>query len=201
MKLPDVLVLNKGFIPIHIIEWQRCMSLIAQGAARALDNDFVSYEFEDWLVFSTMSDAFPPIHTVNRRILLPEIIFLKNYNKLHNKDVKYSRQTLFQRDQFICGYCGQKFEKGKLTVDHIIPRSRGGKTTWDNTVTACTTCNGLKADKLLHEAKMELLHKPKKPSWLGPFQHARPHRVCKSWNKFMERPLFDTDTDTEGGQK
>ena len=67
MKLPDVLVLNKGFIPIHIIEWQRCMSLIAQGAARALDNDFVSYEFER---FSTI-DAFP--QSVNGLL----IIFLR----------------------------------------------------------------------------------------------------------------------------
>jgi 5-methylcytosine-specific restriction endonuclease McrA len=188
---PDVLVLNKSFVPIHIVCWQKCMSLIVQGAARPMDRDFVAYEFEDWLAFSEMNTDYPDIHTSSRRIAIPEIIVLKKYDRLPTRDVKYSRQTLFQRDKHLCGYCGKEFDRKLLTVDHITPRAKGGKTTWSNTITACFPCNSVKADRTPEQAKMPLKFKPKKPSWFSPLNDLKPDHPCKSWQKFMFRVVED----------
>ena len=191
-KKPDVLVLNKNFIPIHIIEWGKAMSLIIQDNARAMDRDFVTYEFNDWLSFSEMNEnEYPHVATVSRKIALPEIIILRKYDRLPIRDVKYSRQTLFQRDNHTCAYCGKVFERKLLTIDHIVPRAQGGKTTWNNTISACTTCNSKKADRTPEQAGMHLRFKPKKPSWLSPLTNIGPEHPCKSWKKFTYRTLVD----------
>jgi 5-methylcytosine-specific restriction endonuclease McrA len=190
-KKPDILVLNKSFVAIHIVEWKKAMSLIIQGAARPLDRDFVSYEFEDWLVFSDLNKDYPIVATVSREIAIPEIIVLRKYDRLPTRDVKYSRQTLFERDNHLCAYCGNTFDKKHLTIDHVIPRSQGGKTTWANTVSACFTCNNTKADKTPEQAKMPLKFKAKKPTWFSPLTNLKPDHPCKSWLKFTVRTLVD----------
>lgn len=191
-KKPDILVLNKSFVPIHIIEWQKCMSLIVQGAARALDRDLVAYDFDDWTRFSdSNANDYPTVGTVTCKIAIPEIIILRKYDRLPTRDVKYSRQSLFQRDKYTCGYCGKIFDRKELTVDHILPRAHGGKTTWQNTITACFPCNSVKADKTPELAKMPLKFKPKKPAWFSPLTDLKPDHPCKSWRKFMFRTTTD----------
>ena len=190
-KKPDVLVLNKNFVAIHIIDWKKAMSLIVQEAARALDHDYISYELNDWFALSELNDSFPYVTTVNRKIALPEIILLRKYDRLPIRDVKYSRQTLFQRDKFQCAYCGNIFDRKKLTVDHITPKSKGGGTVWANTITCCFICNGLKADRTPQQANMHLLFKPRKPTWLGPLSDMKPEHMLKSWKKFTYRTLVE----------
>lgn len=191
MKKHDVLVLNKSFIPIHIISWQKCMSLLIQESARALDRDFVTYDLPDWFAFSSTNKSYPAVQTIKHRILVPEVIVLKTYNHLPQRDVKYSRQTLFQRDKFKCAYCGYKFDKNSLTVDHILPRSKGGHSNWSNTVSCCKPCNFKKADRTPEQANMKLLVKPKKPVWFSPLSDVKANHPCKSWLKFMDRTLVD----------
>lgn len=187
-KKPDVLVLNKGGSAIHIIDWQKAMSLMFQGAVRILDRDYVNYEYPDWLVFSELySDSYPTIGTVTGKIVIPEIIALKVYDRLPTRDVKYSRQTLFERDHFVCAYCGEKFDKKKLTIEHIVPRDQGGKTTWMNTITACFACNNKKANRTPEQARMPLKYSPRKPEWFSPFNNLKPDHPCKSWNHFMQK--------------
>jgi len=190
-KKHDVLVLNKSYIPIHIITWQKSMSLIIQESARPLDRDFITYTFEDWLTFSCMADDYQKVPTVRYNIAIPEVIVLRDYNSLPVREVKYSRQTLFQRDKFRCAYCNETFAKEQLTIDHIIPRSKGGLSNWSNTVSCCRPCNYLKADKTPEDAGLKLLIKPKKPIWLSPIADIKRNYVCKSWLKFMDRPLID----------
>lgn len=192
-KKHDVLVLNKSYIPIHIITWQKCMSLIVQEAAKPLDRDFVTYDIQDWFTFSKLNNDYPYIQTVKHRICIPEVIVLKTFNKLPTRDVKYSRQTLFQRDKFRCAYCGNSFQREQLTVDHIIPRSKGGHSNWGNTVSCCKPCNSVKADRTPEQANMKLLVKPKKPIWISPLSEIKPNHPCKSWLKFMDRALVDID--------
>lgn len=188
---PDVLVLNKSFLPIHIIEWDRCMSLIIQESARPLDRDFVAYDFLDWLTFSEITDDYPVVGTVRYKIAVPEIIVLKTYNNLPIRDVKYSRQTLFQRDKFTCGYCNTLFDRRSLTVDHIVPRSQGGHSNWLNTVTCCKPCNYKKSNRTPEQAKMRLYAKIKKPMWISPLTGLKNTHPCKSWHRFMDRTLVD----------
>ena len=190
-KKTDVLVLNKNFVPIHIITWQKAMSLLIQEAARAIDDDYIVYPFEDWLVFSEIDDRYPKVLTVKHKISLPEIIVLRKYDRLPVRDIKYSRQTLFQRDNYTCGFCGNKFDRKVLTVDHIVPRAQGGRTHWDNTVTACVSCNAMKADRTPEQAGMPLLFKPKKPKWVGPLTKIKADHPCKSWHKFLDRTLVN----------
>lgn len=190
-RKPDVLVLNRSYIPIHIVTWQKAMSLIIQESARPLDRDFITYDLSDWFEFSNLYDNYPKIHTVRYNICIPEIIVLKQYDQLPVRDVKYSRQTLFQRDKFKCAYCGKKFDKKSLTVDHITPRSHGGHSNWSNTVSSCSECNRKKADRTPEQAGMKLLIKPRKPVWMSPLCEIQPNHPCKSWLKFMDRTLVD----------
>lgn len=186
-KPHDVLVLNRSWVPIHIVSWQKTMSLLFQEVARALDYDFVAYDYDDWLNFTKTHENYIKVHTSRYAVAIPEIIVLKIYDRLPIRDVKYSRQTVFQRDKYRCAYCNNVFDKDFLTIDHIIPRCLGGKSTWDNTVSACKSCNALKAGRTPEQAKMKLHLKPKKPVWLSPIAHVKPNHPCKSWQKFMNR--------------
>ena len=192
-RLTDVLVLNKSWVPTSIVTWKKAMTLIYQDAARSLDRDFVSYEFKQWLEFSNTptNNDYPTVSTVKNRIAIPEIIVLTRYNKLPIRDVKYSRETLFASYGFKCAYCGNVFDKKELTVDHVLPRSKGGKTSFENTVPACKACNFEKADKTLAESGLKLRYKLKKPKWIGPLSHVRHGNIRKSWKKFIDRPLID----------
>ncbi len=190
-KKPDVLVLNKSHHAIHIIEWQKAMSLICQDAARPLDRDGIVYKFEDWVVFSDMTEEYPTVNTVSHRIAVPEIIALQKYDRLPIRDVKYSRQTLFHRDRHTCAYCGGQFKREELTVDHIKPRAQGGTTTWLNTITACKSCNGTKANRTPEEAGMHLRFKPKKPVWLSPLMHVKADHPCQTWLRYTNQTVTD----------
>lgn len=193
MKNKDVLVLNKAFIPIHIIDCYKCMSLIYQETARALDTDFVVYNFSDWLDFSASisAESYPFISTIKHKIAIPEIIVLKNYDKLPERDVKYSRQTVMSRDNYRCYLCGKSFGKDHLTIDHIVPRSKGGRSTWDNTITCCKPCNYNKADMTLEQLEIKPLFKPKKPKWISPINKLGNRSYRQSWLKFLNQEVVD----------
>lgn len=167
------------------------MSLIVQETANPLDQDFVLYEIDDWLELSDLTSDYALVKTVKHKIAVPEIIVLRKYDRLPIRDVKYSRQTLFQRDKFSCGYCGAQFDRRLLTIDHIVPRSKGGHSNWGNTVSCCRECNARKADQTPEQAGMKLLIKPKKPIWLSPLNEIKSNYVCKSWQRFMDRTLVD----------
>ena len=188
-KLHDTLVLNKAWIPAHIVSWRKGMSLIYQDSGHALDRDYVAYDFKNWLDFSAKNaHDYAKVHTVSLTIAVPEIVVLTKYDKLPSRDVKYSRENVFHRDHNKCQYCGVVFDIKELTIDHIIPRALGGKTLWNNVVAACKTCNAKKADKTLIQADMKLLKPPTKPRWLNPLSNVggKAH-ICTTWQKFMDR--------------
>ena len=123
---------------------------------------------------------------------LPSVIVLKNY-VVPTKTVPFTRATLFLRDEFTCQYCGYK---GKdLTFDHVVPKSRGGKTRWDNVVAACQSCNLRKAAKTTSQAGFKLRKVPTKPSpevLLNKGKKFPPSDMHKSWNDFL---YFEKDFD------
>jgi hypothetical protein len=187
----DTLVLNKHWAAVHIIGYRRCISLIYQGHARPLDDDFIPYTYEDWVKFSTLPKVldgdYATINTVSMKIAVPDIIVLNDYAKLNAKDVKYSRENLFHRDKFICQYCGKMFKRDELTVDHIIPKSLGGNNDWCNVVASCRPCNSKKADRTIKQAGMKLLKYPTEPKWFSPIHKvsASPN-IRTNWKKFLK---------------
>lgn len=103
------------------------------------------------------------IYIKNKEFKLPKIVVLKKYINVSHTP-KFSRKNVYLRDNYTCQYCGKKFSDSELTFDHVIPRCKGGKTTWDNIVTACKECNGKKGGKTLEESHMNLIHRPFIPS-------------------------------------
>lgn len=141
-----VLVINKSYQPVSAIPWEKAMCLIFREKAEILAH------YEGISVRSAAST-----HSV------PAVIRLASHAKRQRHGVKFSRQNVFIRDRHTCQYCGSN-KKSQLTFDHVIPRSRGGKTNWMNIVTACKRCNSAKADRLPHEANMRPAVEPRIPN-------------------------------------
>lgn len=137
-----VLVLNAGYEPLHIVTLQH--------AIRMLDRNVAVVEQAEH------GQQFGPYP-------LPKVLRLVRYVTMRwrNRQPKWTRELLLKRDKHTCAYCS----KPGTTIDHVTPLSRGGKTTWENTVTACKPCNSRKADRTPQEAGMTLRTQPKAPTW------------------------------------
>lgn len=142
------LLLTRGYEPITVISWQRAIRL------QVLDKVEV---VETW-------DR--EVRSVRLAQRVPAVVRLLTAFSLHRQIVKFSRQNVLARDRCQCQYCGVRQPAGLLTLDHVMPRSRGGKTSWDNIVTACAECNSAKANRTPREAKMQLRREPRRPHWL-----------------------------------
>ncbi len=140
---PQVLVLNASYEPIHVCDVRRAVILIVKGLARSEQN---TPQF-----MRSPSVVFP----------VPAVIRLIHYVKIPYRKRTYSKGHIFLRDDHTCQYCGTKQPPNQLTLDHILPQSRGGKSVWENLVTSCKRCNCKKGDRTPREANMNLLNKPK----------------------------------------
>ena len=141
--MDKVLVLNSDYTPINVTTTIRGYNLVIKGKAEILKT------------------GEKPIVTGNIPVLRPLIIRLLNYVKFRVRNLKINRHRIFKRDNYECAYCGSSKH---LTIDHIIPKSRGGGNTWTNLVTCCRNCNRTKDDKTPDEAGMKLKLKPFEPS-------------------------------------
>ena len=193
-----VLVLNKFWQLTAVTDIRDSMRTIFTGKSRVVDtSDYSLWNWASWgeldipdgeLYVATSSK--PPFS----RIRMPEVILLWEYARLPTRSLSFSRHHVFKRDHFICQYCGSHPGKGKLqredmTIDHVLPKSRGGITEWKNCVCACLDCNSKKADKTPEEAGMELIKKPKKPNWSPQEAVVRVGNsgMKESWQHFMDK--------------
>ena len=126
--MEQVLLLNITYEPLKIINWKRAVSLFLLGKVEVLEE----YSRE--------------IHSVSFAIKLPSVVRLLKMVKRPNSPVKFSRQNIYARDKYRCQYCGMRFPSEEFTYDHIIPKSRGGKTEWTNIVTCCMSVTGKRGD-------------------------------------------------------
>ncbi len=127
-------------------------------------------------------------------IKLPSVISLKDYVTPARRPA-FTRFNVFLRDRFVCQYCGERFPTEQLTFDHLVPRSRGGHTTWDNIVTACTDCNTLKGGKLGREISMPPRRRPARPTTWQLLENGRgfpPNYLHESWHDYL---YWDTELD------
>ena len=191
----SVLVLNRFYAAIHIITARKAFCLLAKSVAEIItveDNRFANYDLETWLDVSRLkaesglrdgdSDW---IRTVSLDIEVPKVIRLLAYDRLPDQTVRFNRRNLFARDGNRCQYCGKSFPTSELSLDHVIPRSRGGKHTWENLVSACRSCNHRKGGKTLEDARMVLRrtpHQPRASSYLVFHQYLH---TFAEWRKFI----------------
>jgi 5-methylcytosine-specific restriction endonuclease McrA len=126
------------------------------------------------------------IHTPGFQILVPEVVLLTGFTRMPPRTVKFNRRNIYIRDQYTCQYCGKHPSKEHLTIDHILPRSRGGRSTWENVVLACQACNARKGSRLPEEAGMKLLKPPRRPHWLSTLRHTLRGPERPIWQKFVD---------------
>ncbi len=128
-------------------------------------------------------------------LAVPEVIRLTRYEKLGERSVVFSRRNLFRRDRATCQYCAAQPGPAELTIDHVVPRSRGGLSSWTNCVLACVMCNTRKANRTPPEARMALRRTPRKPAWHGPLVAPAGDRPV-SWDQFLSKAYWDVALET-----
>ena len=180
----DVLVLNKQYQPIHITTVRRAFVQLYEGVARAVDREYRTFDFESW---TELSRALEPgeeaIGTPRLKLKVPRVVLLTTYGLLPKSRVRFSRLNIYARDGNRCQYCGRRLPRSELNLDHVVPRSRGGVTTWENVVCSCIPCNLKKGSKSPEEAGMRLLKRPVRPRWTPAFR--APARFYEDWRPFL----------------
>ena len=188
----QVLVLNRLWQPVNICSARRALGLLFLDRAQVVgtfeDNLFSTHNFESWTRLEGGPEGWPVMHTVSDCFWLPSIIVLTAFDRLPRKEIKFSRENVFQRDDHVCQYCGKRFENRELNLDHVIPRDKGGVTSWENIVCSCIRCNTRKGNKLPSEARMAPIKKPVAPHWRPLVSRQREvHKgYHESWRLFLE---------------
>lgn len=192
-----VLVLNRLWQAVNTCTVRRAFTLLYQGHAQVVNQDdhgnFLTHDFLSWSDFSASSPGEDMVQAVTMKIRLPRIIVLHLFDRLPKKEIKFTRNNVFERDKNTCQYCGRVFDRVDLNLDHVVPRDLGGATTWENIVCSCIPCNTRKSNKLPHAAGMKLIRQPKKPKW-RPFLHMTCGAVAhESWKHFIDVAYWNVE--------
>lgn len=185
-----VLVLNRFWQPVQTCSVRRALHLLCLGHARVVQTDgedrFQTHDLPEWIHYSAEDPQGEVLHTVKLALKVPSIVVLGLYDRQPRLEVKFTRRNVFLRDQFTCQYCAKALPEPQLNLDHVIPRDKGGRTTWDNIVTSCIRCNTRKANKLPHEANMHPMRKPMAPRWRPLFGMRENGLTDASWSQFID---------------
>jgi len=191
----SVLALNRQYSPVHIISAKRAFCLLYKGLAEVIAHEeggFQSYDFESWLEscllrlsLQLVDDDADWIRAVNFDIQVPRVVRLLRYERLPRNTVKFNRRNIFLRDEYMCQYCGRKYSSHRLSLDHVLPKSRGGPTSWENIVCCCLDCNVRKGGRTPPEAGMRLVKAPRKPARNPVLFHHLHSRKYASWKPFL----------------
>jgi 5-methylcytosine-specific restriction endonuclease McrA len=198
----SVLVLNKLYMAIHVISVRRAFCLLCKDIAEVVsleDGQFATYDFASWREVSAYrakhyrQEDDDWVRTVDAEIQVPRVIRLTDYDRLPKQTVKFNRRNLFARDNNQCQYCGKKYPTSELSLDHVQPRSRGGRSTWENIVCACVDCNVKKGGRTPHEASMRLIRKPEKPRRSPLLNLKLTHNKYRSWKTFLDNAYWSVE--------
>jgi 5-methylcytosine-specific restriction endonuclease McrA len=188
----QTLVLNRLWQAVNVIGVERAFSLLALDHAQVIyaeDGSFRVFDSSAWFEHSKDVDSIAGarvVRTVNQSVIVPSVLLLKGFDRILLQEMKFNRQNLLERDEYRCQYCGKNLPNKELNMDHVIPRDRGGGTSWENVVISCIRCNSKKSNRLPKEAGMRLLKEPKRPL-RRPFVsslYGKP--VEKSWEYFLQ---------------
>ena len=138
--MKNTTILNSNYTHLTVVSWKRGIKLLMAGKVHPVDF------YDDFEVQTTGGEAYQ----------IPKTIVLKKYVKLPDRMYRPNRRNIFLRDNYSCAYCEKQLNAEELSIDHILPKSRGGKETWENLVTSCKTCNCFKGDRTPEEAGMTI---------------------------------------------
>lgn len=185
----NVLVLNKLWQAVNVCSARRAFVLLCSGHAQVVHEEgahFSTHDYDSWRSLSELEPTGEMVSTVSLRIRVPKVIVLQLFDRVPRKEVKFTRHNLYVRDNSTCQYCGKQFDSKELNLDHVIPRDKGGETSWENIVCSCIRCNIRKGNRLAHEVGMRLLRKPERPRW-QPFLHLTfDTHPDESWRHFVD---------------
>jgi 5-methylcytosine-specific restriction endonuclease McrA len=166
--MQPVLLLNASYEPLRVISWQNAIGMFFLGKVEVIEE----YDHH--------------IRSVSMAIKAPSVVRLLKFFKVGRRSPPLSRSNILARDNFQCQYCGDELSAREATLDHILPRSRDGKTTWENIVCCCGPCNRKKGGLTPKEARMKLRCVPRKPEWL-PVIHMKLHgKIPSPWFIFLQ---------------
>ena len=198
----QVLVLNRLWQAINVCSVRRAFTLLCAGHAQVVYSDgenFMTHDFEAWRDFSEDAPDDEMVHTISFKIRVPRVIVLLLFDRMPRKEVKFTRHNIFERDKNTCQYCGKVFERQDLNLDHVVPRDRGGPTSWENIVCSCIPCNTRKANRTPQEAHMHLIRKPKRPKWRPFVQINFSIYQHDSWKHFIDLAYWNVELGEDAG--
>ena len=198
----SVLVLNRLFMAVHVIPVKRAFTLLCKEVAEVVDpgdGQFTTYDFKSWREvseyrsrhFRQADDDW--VRTVSCVIQVPRVIRLTGYDRLPRQAIKFNRRNIFARDANICQYCGKRFPTSELSLDHVVPRSQGGGSSWENIVCACVACNVRKGGRTPRQSGMALIRRPEKPKRSPMLNQKLTNRTYDSWKTFLESAYWSVE--------
>jgi 5-methylcytosine-specific restriction endonuclease McrA len=183
-----VLVLNKFYMALDVVTARRAIVLLYIDHAEVIEISGGRYEtfgFGGWLEKSTRASADNAIHTVSLSIEVPMVVRLKECGRLPQRKVALTRKNVLMRDNHRCQYCGRRLPPSQLSLDHVIPLSRGGRESWTNIVCACFECNSRKGGRNPSEVGMKLRNAPRTPDFNQAIRSKLPPDRPDIWNRFL----------------
>ena len=197
----SVLVLNRFYAAIHVVNVRRAFGLLFRDLAEVVhgsDGQSANYDFESWREISEVRANFKTpeddwIRAVNFEIQVPRVIRLLSYERVPKQTIRFNRRNIFARDSNRCQYCGKRFSTSELSLDHVVPRSRGGDTSWENIVCSCVRCNVKKGGRTPLEAHMRLIKPPVKPKRSPLLTIKLGNPKYESWKSFLDNAYWSVD--------
>ncbi|MBI1336667.1 MAG: HNH endonuclease [Phycisphaera sp.] len=200
----QVLVLNKLWMAVRVVDARRAFSLLVRDLAEVIhvdDGAYTSHNFDDWTGVSQAREHFDRlqqnhyefVNTVRFSVAVPKVIRLLGYDRLPRQEVKLNRRNIFARDRNQCQYCGKHFPTMELTLDHVRPRSQGGGSSWDNLVCCCVPCNAKKGGRTPDQAHMKMVRKPVKPHRNPVISIRLGSDKYASWRAFLEDAYWSVE--------
>ena len=184
------LVLNRAWVPVGVTTVRTALCMLSRDVARVvLPGSYELFDLASWMA-RTPAPGARTVKSVSAFVQAPEILHLLVFDKVPRHEAAYSKRNVTIRDRAVCQYCGASPGWSRLTIDHILPRSRGGDTSWENCVVACKPCNNRKGNRTPKEAGLKLRHEPRRPPWRSFLHGIRP---LASWSPFVELDSFEPD--------
>jgi len=197
----SVLVLNRLFMAVRVIPARHAFVLLWKEIAEVVsveDETYATYDFTSWAEVSQARRKFQPeahdwVRTVRFDLAVPRIIRLLTYDRVPKTRVRLNRRNLFARDGNRCQYCGKKFRSSDLSIDHVVPRSHGGRTEWTNVVCACLACNIRKGGRTPREAHMRLIREPRQPRTSPVISLRVGSKKYQTWRQFLDAAYWHVE--------
>lgn len=195
----SVLVLNKNYAPINIESVRRAFKKLVKKVAEVVyveESIYHNYDLESWTKVSEYKKKYEETNDfswLNGSLIVPSIIRVLTYDKIPVIKVRLTRKNIFARDNHSCMYCGKRKSMKQLNFEHVIPKAKGGKESWENIVCACFDCNTKKGNRTPREAGMRLIRKPFEPKYVPTFRvHIRDKRYS-SWKSFLDTMYWNVE--------